>query len=128
MQRNLKVLLIKPNKLPKVINIKNTLEEKQKQVGGYIEYTYLENCDDVAIICNEEGKVLGLPPNRDVGHDIIMGDFLIVGDDAEIGEDRSLTDNQIKKYKKMFDEKTIIKTENEINKLAKNNLVDEFSL
>lgn len=128
MQRNLKVLLIKPDKLPRVINIKNTLAEKQKQVGGYIEYTYLDNCDDVAIICNEEGKIQGLPPNRDVGHDIIMGDFLIVGDDSEIGEDRSLTDNQIQKYKKMFNEQSIIRTKEKFNKLLENNFIDKFSL
>lgn len=117
MPRYLNVLLVEPNKLPKKIKIKNTLEEKQKLVGGYIEYTYLNNCDDIAIICNEEGKILGLPYNRDIGHDIIVGNFIIVGDDANIGEDMSLTDEQITKYTNLFGKKSIQETENKINNI-----------
>ena len=66
LQRNLNVLFVEPNKLPVKKTIKNTLEEKQKLVGGLIEYTYIENCNDITIICNEEGKILGLPLNRDI--------------------------------------------------------------
>ena len=96
MQRNLNVLYVEPNKLPEKRTIKNTLEDKQKLVNGLIEYTYLRDSNDVAIVCNEEGKILGLPPNRDIGHDVICGNFFIVGDDPELGEDRSLTEEQIK--------------------------------
>lgn len=110
MQRNLNVLFVEPNKLPVKKTIKNTLEEKEKLVGGSIEYTYVQNCNDIAIICNEEGKNLGLPINRDIGYDIIVGNFLIVGDDSELGEDRSLTDNQIEKYIKYFGKESIEKT------------------
>lgn len=102
MQRNLNVLYVEPNKLPEKRTIKNTLEDKQKLVNGLIEYTYLSDSNDVAIICNEEGKILGLPPNRDIGHDVICGNFFIVGDDPELGEDRSLTEEQIEKYSKYF--------------------------
>ena len=59
------VLLIEPNKYPKMIEIDDTLEAMQKVVGGDIE-EYMPFDDDVAIICNEEGKVNGLPPNRAV--------------------------------------------------------------
>ncbi len=110
LQRNINVLYIEPNKLPIKKTIKNSLEEKQKLVGGYIEYTYLNDCNDIAIVCNEEGKLLGLPPNRDIGHDIICGNFFIVGDDPELGEDRSLTEEQIAKYTKYFGKKSIEKT------------------
>lgn len=72
MQRNLNVLYVEPNKLPEKRTIKNTLEDKQKLVNGLIEYTYLRDSNDVAIVCNEEGKILGLPPNRDIGHDVNM--------------------------------------------------------
>lgn len=58
------VLLIEPNKYPKMIEIDDTLEAMQKVVGGDIE-EYMP-FDDVAIICNEEGKVNGLTPNRAV--------------------------------------------------------------
>ena len=107
LQRYLNVLLVKPNELPEKHIIKNTLKEKQKLVDGYIEYTYMDGCDDVAIICNEEGKINNLPINRDIGHDIIFGDFIIVGDDPELGEDRSLTETQIEKYSKLFGKNSI---------------------
>ena len=106
-QRNIRALLVEPNELPKEVMIKNSLEAKQKLVGGNIEYTSREYYPDVIFICNEEGKILGLPLNRDIGGDIIAGSFLIVGDDPEIGEDRSLTDDQIKKYQDVFNEKSI---------------------
>ena len=122
MQRDLNLLLVKPNELPKKITIKNTLKEKQKLVGGLIEYVYLPNCNDVVLICNEEGKLLGLPPNRDIEYDIVCGDFLIVGDDPELGEDRSLTDEQISKYSKMFDELSIEKTNERINDILLNKI------
>ena len=52
--------------------------------------------------------------NRDIGHDIIAGPFLIVGDDYEKGGFKSLTDEQILKYKIRFDKNSIIQTENKI--------------
>lgn len=57
------VLLVEPNKYPKMIEIDDTLEAMQAVVGGDIE-EYMPFEDEVAIICNEEGKVQGLPPNR----------------------------------------------------------------
>lgn len=117
MQKKLNVLLVEPNKLPRKITINNTLEDKQKLVGGNIEYTYLQDNNDVVLICNEESKILGLPFNRDIGYDVIAGNFLIVGDDSEIGEDRSLTEKQIEKYTKMFDEISIQKTNEKISKI-----------
>ena len=124
MQRDLNLLLVKPNELPKKITIKNTLKEKQKLVDGLIEYVYLPNCNDVVLICNEEGKLLGLPPNRDIGYDIVCGDFLIVSDDPELGEDRSLTEEQITKYSKMFDELSIEKTNQRINEILLSKIND----
>ena len=59
------VLLVEPNKYPKMIEIDDTLEAMQEVVGGDIE-EYMPFEDEVAIICNEEGKVNGLPPNRAV--------------------------------------------------------------
>lgn len=59
------VLLVEPNKYPKMIEIDETLEAMQEVVGGDIE-EYMPFEDEVAIICNEEGKVNGLTPNRAV--------------------------------------------------------------
>ncbi|MBO5096027.1 MAG: DUF3846 domain-containing protein [Bacilli bacterium] len=110
MQRKIRVLVVEPNELPKEEMIDNTLKAKQDLVGGDIEYVSRDYYPDVIFICNEEGKLRGLPFNRDIGQDIIAGPFIIVGDDPEIGEDRSLTDEQIKKYQNIFNEKSISDT------------------
>ena len=110
MQRKIRVLVVEPNELPKEEMIDNTLKAKQDLVGGDIEYVSRDYYPDVIFICNEEGKLRGLPFNRDIGQDIIAGPFIIVGDDPEIGEDRSLTDEQIKKYQNVFNEKSISDT------------------
>lgn len=117
MQRKLRALLVKENSLPEEIELSNNLSSLQEAVDGLIEYYYIPDVDDAVIICNEEGKINGMGPNREVGRDIIFGPFLIVGDDSEIGENRSLTDEQISKYKEMFNEKSIEKTYERIAKI-----------
>ena len=113
----IKGLLVKPYELPEEIEFENTLEAKQHLVDGYIECTYLPNDPEVVIICNEEGKINGMKLNRYIGHDIIAGPFLIVGDDYENGDFKSLTDEQILKYKMKFDKNSIVLTENKINEI-----------
>ena len=117
MNDKIKCLLVEPYELPKEIIIDNTLEAKQIIVGGDIECVYLQNNDDVVLICNEEGKINGMKLNREIGYDIIAGPFLVVGDDYENGEFKSLTSNQLLKYKMYFDENSIIRTENKINEI-----------
>lgn len=75
----------------------NSLKDWQSEVGGLIEVAYHSDSDgvgeNVLIICNEEGKLLQLPPNRFFGRDILCGTFFLVG---EGGDDfRSLTENEI---------------------------------
>lgn len=108
----IKGLLVEPYKLPKEIEIDNTLEAKQELVGGLIEEVHIHGDEEVALICNEEGKIYGLPYNRDIGYDIIAGPFLIVGIDRE--NYKSLSEKQILKYKMRFDENSIIQTENKL--------------
>ena len=119
----LRGLLVRPNKLPEEITFNNSLEKKQELVEGYIEYAYSDDFPDVAFICNEEGKIKGLPYNRDIGHDIIAGNFIIIiSARDEEGEDISLSDRQIEKYKKIFNEKSIEDTNIKItNILLQNN-------
>ena len=114
LDKRIRCLLVEPHDLPKEIEIDNTLEAKQKIVGGYIECAYLPNDEEVVIICNEEGKINGLKLNRDIGHDIIAGPFLIVGDDYENGGYKSLTSEQILNYKIRFDKHSIVQTENRV--------------
>ena len=97
------VLKVSAGKMPERIEVENTLEELQKQVGGYIQ-AICPFDNSVGIICNEEGKIMGLEPNRVLiidGHmDILVGDILIVG----LTEDdfRSLTVDEFVTYEKLF--------------------------
>lgn len=118
-QRNIRVLYVEPYKLPTEMIIKNNLSEKRNLVKGDIEYSYMSDDYNVALICNEEGKINGMPMNRDIGHDIIFGPFLIVGDNNS-GEDRSLSKEQINKYKKHFNELSILKTYDKVQKIINN--------
>ena len=94
----IKVLIVEPTLDPCVKEIENTLEKKQKIVGGLIEFVELE--DDIDLICNEKGKIYNLPMNRIIKNDIICGTFIIAG--QKNGESISLTDKQIRKYKSYF--------------------------
>lgn len=82
------VLKVEPFKYPKPIMVDNTLEALQKEVKGYIEIVYPFD-KNIAIICNEEGKIKGLPLNRglydedDRLYDIIAGTFLAVSVNGE---------------------------------------------
>ena len=109
--------MVEPNMLPYEKVIPNRLKDKQEIVGGNIEYTRVDNDESALLICNEEGKIMGLPVNRETGSDLIMGTFLIVGDDKDIGEDRSLTDEQIEQYKDRFDRESITKAHEFYNKI-----------
>ena len=101
----MKVLVVEPEKEPYVKEISSSLHSLQTEVGSYIEAVYPFE-DPVAIICNEEGKLEGLPLNRALrdedGHvyDIIAGTFLIAG----LSEDNfcSLDDAQIEKFSAMY--------------------------
>lgn len=117
MSKKLKGLLVAENKLPEVVEIPDTLKSLQELVGGYIEYCYMPEHEDVVLICNEEGKINGMGPNRDIGHDIIFGPFFVIGDNPDIGENISLTEEQISKWTKLFDEKSIEKTYEKLTKL-----------
>lgn len=67
--------------------IDNTLEAKQKFVGGYIEVIRIT--DDIDIVLNDEGKLDGLPLNRvwksadESVLDIIVGNVLACRHDEE---------------------------------------------
>ncbi len=100
------VLVVEPMKKPYMKDIPFGLHSLQHEVGGYIEATYPYE-ELVGLICNEEGKLDGLPLNRAIYSengemvDIIAGTFLIVG----LSEDNitSLPDDLADKYAKLFE-------------------------
>lgn len=99
MQTKIKVVMVEPHKNPTITTIKTKLENLQEAVGGLIEIINIE--DNVCILCNEEGKLIGLEGNRRLADDIIVGTFYVCGSNDE-GELTSLTSSQIDKYIKFF--------------------------
>ena len=104
----IRVLAVRPHEMPEVIEMENTLEAKQKFVGGWIEMcTPYEHKDTAVIICNEEGKLMGLEPNRPlymngIIYDVVCGNFLIVDVPEDLEDFGSLSDEQIEKYTYMY--------------------------
>ena len=100
------VLLVNPYEAPKSIEIPADLSAYQKLVGGTIQAIYPSMEDLIALICNDEGKLLGLPLNRplfdDEGnlYDIIAGSFFVAG----LSDDdfASLSPELIQKYNDRF--------------------------
>lgn len=103
----MKVIVIRPYSQPKVEEIENTLEAKQAIVGGYIEAIYPWD-DEIALICNEEGKLMDLPLNRflydedGTPYDYIAGTFLICGAPSDSENFESVPDDLIGKYIEFF--------------------------
>ena len=101
----IKVVLLEPNRMAKVTEIEHSLEGMQKVVQGDIQAIYPFE-EDVCIVCNEEGKIDGLPLNRalyDENHeiyDIIAGPAFICDCSGE--SFGSLSEEQIKKYSRQF--------------------------
>lgn len=94
--KKIRILYKEIGKEPQIMFIDNTLEAKQKLVGGLIEVVPYE---DVLIICNEEGKLLNMPPNLVFEYDYIAGNCFVIGDDYKNADFKSLTDEEILKYR-----------------------------
>lgn len=101
----LKVLYKEVGKKPKVIEIDDTLEAKQKLVDGLIEVVPYK--DNMLLICNEEGKVLDLPPNLKFENDYIAGNCFVIGDDSKNSGFKSLSKTEINIAKKDLNEKAV---------------------
>ena len=104
-QKEITVLMVEPGKHPKVTTLKVDLESLQKAVSigadyqGLIEFVSLGNND--CIMCNEEGKLIGLDGNRRLGNDILVGVFYIMSENED-GELVSLSEKKIKRYTELF--------------------------
>jgi len=99
MDKRIRVVLVEAGKPPYVKTIRNSIESLQKAVGGDIQMLGLSVGE--TLVCNDEGKLLGLDGNRRVGNDIIAGTFFIAGDNED-GELVSLNDEQVYRYTQML--------------------------
>ena len=97
----MRVLIVQPQVRPYVAEIEEGLKPMQEIVGGSIEMLDLD--ENTNLVCNEEGKIIGLEGNRRIGRDIIAGTFFLCGFNED-GESISLTDEQISKYYERFRE------------------------
>ena len=74
-----------PGNVPEIIDLDNELVPIQGFIGGYIETVPLDG--DFLLICNEEGKLLGLEPNifliSGTNVDEIVGPILVVKNNGE---------------------------------------------
>ena len=99
------VLVVEPMKEPYVKEIDPGLHALQAEVGGDIGAAYPFR-DPVALVCNDEGKLIGLDLNRGLRdengelYDIMAGTFLVVG----LGEEdfASLSPELAQKYMEHF--------------------------
>ena len=98
----MKVLMVEPGKSPYETEIEGGLESLQAAVGGDIQATYPFD-DLVGLICNDEGKLLGLPLNRPLwdGADVLAGPGFLAGCDNE-GNLTSLPQSAMDFYKEKF--------------------------
>ena len=87
----MKIVVKKVGQKPEVKEINGELHEMQEIVGGYIECINI--VDNILCVCNEEGKLMGLPQNFAFNGDIIVGDvFFCVGGEEDF---ESLSDDKI---------------------------------
>src|SRR5699024_10169785 len=99
------VLVVEPRKEPYLKEIDPGLHSLQAEVGGDITASYPFS-DPVGLVCNDEGKLIGLELNRGLRdeegnlYDIMAGTFLVVGLGPE--SFASLPPDMIQKYTEQF--------------------------
>jgi hypothetical protein len=98
-------VMVKPMEEPKIVRIGSDLKSMQLAVGGMIE-VIMPFDEEVAIVCNEEGKLLQLDLNRAIKNqdgeivEIIAGSFFICN--ASGDNFSSLNEEQTKRYYELF--------------------------
>lgn len=103
----MQVVIVEPEKKPVVQNIDSGLASMQQIVGGTIQAVYPFE-EPVALICNDEGKLLNLPLNRALRdsngaiYDIVAGTFFLCAAPADSDHFESLTDKQAQAYMERF--------------------------
>ena len=96
----MRVVLVEPGKCARFVEIEEDLHTMQELVGGSIQALYPWD-EPVALVCNVEGKQLGLPLNRRLeDYDAIAVTFFICGIQGE--NFCGLTEQQLRKYQQMF--------------------------
>lgn len=101
MAKEINVLIVEAGKVPRPAKVLNTMDTFAEIVGGPVEAgCYLPQ--RVMLIHNENGKALGLPPNRanPRAKDYIAGTFLLCGFEGD--SFTSLTPAQQMEFQEYF--------------------------
>lgn len=77
----MRVIRKRPGQVPQIVDVENTLESLQFEVDGWIEAVTFS--EDACVICNEEGRIQGLPFNLELMGILFFGTILIEGVDGE---------------------------------------------
>ena len=103
----MKILVVDPMRAPYEKEIVPSLAEMQAVVGGTIQAIYPFE-EPVALICNDEAKLLGMPLNRALYdgsgriYDVVAGTFFLCNAPLDSSEFTSLDDDQIQRFKHLF--------------------------
>lgn len=101
------VIMVEPGQEARLMTMNDSLEAMQQAVGGLIE-EYMPFEDEVALVCNDEGKMLGMPANRGITDadgqliDIIAGPFFIAYAPIESEKFLSMPEELREKYMAKF--------------------------
>lgn len=94
MEELIQVIAVKPYSAPAPLRIENTLQAFQDFVGGYIETITI--ADDLCIVCNEDGRLMNLPPNCTICGVAFVGNIMIVKTDG--AEFTDMTDEEAESF------------------------------
>ncbi len=113
-EKVIRVLKVAPGEEPVVCELNNNLSSLQEAVSIDVDYVGLIEIisidSKVCLLLNEEGKLIGLAPNRRFGDDILCGVFYVCGQNRS-GNLTSLSDAEIEYYTNMFKEVEFISRE-----------------
>lgn len=104
-EKAIRVLKVAPGEHPEPVTLSNDLDSLQKAVSigadyqGLIEVLTIE--ESVCILCNEEGKLIGLEGNRRLGDDILCGVFYVMGSTPD-GDFASLPKDKQERYSSLL--------------------------
>ena len=104
--KKIRVVMVRPGELAEITEIGTGLETLQAAVDGCIEPYYGLEDPDCCIVCNDEGKLLGMDPNRAIRdeygniQEIICGPFFICDCSGE--SFGSLSEEKAEHYMKKY--------------------------
>ena len=103
----MRILVVEPERRPEIREIDGSLRSMQEVVGGWIQALFPFD-EPLALVCNDEGKLMNLPANRGLRdkngqiYDIVCGTFFLCGAPSDSDHFTSLTTEQIERYRERF--------------------------